>query len=72
MTQKKDSDRIRDDAKPQYVRSRKGAHNSGIASAEPRVITGDEDATFDTDPEAQPPKNRKKPSASRKPPTDKA
>jgi hypothetical protein len=60
MTQKNDTDKIHYDAKPQFVRSRKGAHNSGVSSAEPRVITGDEDATFDTDPEAQPPRNRKK------------
>lgn len=72
MTQKKDADRVRDDAKPQFFPSRKSAHNSGVASAEPRVITGDEDATFDTDPEAQSSKNRKKRSASRKPPADKA
>jgi hypothetical protein len=40
-----------DDAKPQFVRSRKGADNSGVSSAEPRVVTGDEDATFTTQPE---------------------
>lgn len=51
MTQKKDKYRIHDDAKPQFVRSRKGADNSGVSSAEPRVITGDEDATFTTHPE---------------------
>jgi hypothetical protein len=59
MTHMKDTDRIHDDAKPQFVRSRKGADNSGVSSAEPRVITGDEDATFDTDPEARPPKTRR-------------
>ena len=51
MTHQKDTDRIHDDAKPQFVRSRKGANNSGVSSAEPRVITGDEDATFTTHPE---------------------
>jgi hypothetical protein len=51
MSDKKDVDKIHKDAKPQYVRSRKGANNSGVASAEPRVITGDEDATFTTHPE---------------------
>jgi len=38
------------DARGQFVRTRKGRKNSGVSSAEPRVITGDEDATFDTDP----------------------
>jgi len=56
MKPKSDTKKIHDDAKPQFVRSRKGAHNSGVCSAEPRVITGDEDATFDTHPE---PKNTK-------------
>lgn len=51
MKPKSDTEKIHDDAKPQFVRSRKGAHNSGVSSAEPRVITGDEDATFDTHPE---------------------
>jgi len=51
MTHKTHTDRIHDDAKPQFVRSRKGAGNSGVSSAEPRVITGDEDATFTTHPE---------------------
>lgn len=50
MTHQKDTDRIHDDARPQFVRSRKGADNSGVSSAEPRVITGDEDATFTTHP----------------------
>jgi hypothetical protein len=40
MSDKKDVDKIHKDAKPQYVRSRKGAN-----------ITGDEDATFTTHPE---------------------
>jgi hypothetical protein len=51
MTGKSDTKRIHEDAKPQFVRSRKGADNSGVSSAEPRVITGDEDATFKTHPE---------------------
>jgi hypothetical protein len=51
MTEKDDTKRIHEDAKPQFVRSRKGADNSGVSSAEPRVITGDEDATFTTHPE---------------------
>ena len=50
MKPKSDIEKVHDDAKPQFVRSRKGAHNSGVSSAKPRVITGDEDATFDTDP----------------------
>lgn len=45
--------KIHGDAKPQYVKSRKGADNSGVSSAEPRVITGDEDASFDTHPEPE-------------------
>ena len=51
MKPKSDIEKIHDDAKPQYVRSRKGAHNSGVSSAEPRVITGDEDANFQKHPE---------------------
>lgn len=43
--------RIRKDAAPQFERSIEGAGNSGVSSAEPRVLTGDEDATFDTHPE---------------------
>lgn len=36
------------DAAPQFVRTRRGSRNSGMVSAEPRVISGDEsgDATF--------------------------
>ena len=56
MTPKSDIKKIHDDAKPQYVRSRKGAENSGVSSAEPRVITGDEDATFETDPKPRKPR----------------
>lgn len=54
MKPKSDLEKIHDDAKPQFVRSRKGAHNSGVSSAKPRVITGDEDATFETHPEPKP------------------
>jgi hypothetical protein len=50
MKPKTDIKQIHDDAKPQFVKSRKGADNSGVSSAEPRVITGDEDATFETHP----------------------
>ena len=50
MKPKSDIKQIHDDAKPQFVKSRKGADNSGVSSAEPRVITGDEDATFETHP----------------------
>lgn len=63
MTQKNDAKSIHQDAKPQFVRSRKGADNSGVSSAEPRVITGDEDATFKTHPEGQ--KSRPKPASDR-------
>jgi hypothetical protein len=59
MTEKSDTKRIHEDAKPQFVRSRKGADNSGVASAEPRVITGDEDATFTTHPERHKPHSNK-------------
>jgi hypothetical protein len=41
------------DAEGQFVRTRKGRHNDGVSSAEPRVITGDEDATFDDDPKPE-------------------
>ncbi|MBD0416969.1 hypothetical protein [Oryzicola mucosus] len=51
MKSKSDADKIHDDAKPQYVKSHEGADNSGVSSAEPRVITGDEDATFETHPD---------------------
>lgn len=53
MSAKSDVERIEADAKPQIEqgKSKKGATNSGVSSAEPRVITGDEDATFNTHPE---------------------
>lgn len=40
--------KVRQDAKPQFVRTRHGSTNSGVASAEPRVISHDEggDATI--------------------------
>ena len=47
----READRIERDANPQFVRSKKGSKNSGVSSAEPRVITGDEDATFHEKPE---------------------
>lgn len=49
----KDAKEIRKDAEGQFARSPHGRRNSGVSSAEPRVITGDEDATFDTDPEGK-------------------
>lgn len=49
MKQKTAAKKVEGDAKGQFVRSRHGANNDGVASAEPRVITGDEDATFDAD-----------------------
>lgn len=61
MIEKSDTKRIHEDAKPQFVRSRKGADNSGVSSAEPRVITGDEDATFTTHPERHQPHPEKDP-----------
>ncbi len=42
---------IRDDAEPQFVRTKKGADNDGVASAKPTVITGSEDATVNKKPE---------------------
>ena len=50
MKRKSATEKIEDDAKGQFVRSRHGASNDGVVSAEPSVITGDEDATFDTEP----------------------
>ena len=60
MKRKTAAREIKDDAKGQFVRSRHGADNDGVVSAEPRVITGDEDATFDTDPAASHGKRGKK------------
>ena len=42
--------RIRKDAKGQFPPNRHGAKNSGLVSADPVVLSGDGDATFDTDP----------------------
>lgn len=41
-------DSVESDARGQFARTRKGAHNDGTVSANPRVISGDEtgDATF--------------------------
>ena len=41
---------VEQDAEGQFAREKKGATNSGVSSAKPRVVTGDEDATFDKDP----------------------
>ncbi len=41
---------IEKDAEGQFARLRGANSNSGVSSAAPRVLTGDEDATFDTDP----------------------
>lgn len=60
MKQKSAKTKVEDDAKGQFVRSRHGGDNDGVVSAEPRVITGDEDATFDTDPAASDEKPGKK------------
>ncbi len=45
------------DARPQFVRTREGAENNGVSSADPRVISGKEDgdATFSVDPEDEKP-----------------
>ena len=59
MTRKSDIGRIHKDAQPQFVQSREGADNSGVSSAEPRVITGDEDATFTNHPERRKPRPKK-------------
>ncbi len=46
-----DADAIEKDAAGQFARPRGANCNSGVSSAAPRVLTGDEDATFDTDPD---------------------
>jgi hypothetical protein len=38
---------IRDDAKGQYAPSQADGMNDGIASATPRVVTGNDDATLE-------------------------
>lgn len=45
---------IRKDAKGQFARPRRGSDNSGVSSAAPRVLTGEEDATFDNRPGDKP------------------
>lgn len=47
----KDAEKIKRDAAGQFVRSKHGRRNDGVISAGPRVVTGTEDATFDTDPD---------------------
>jgi len=37
MKPKSDIEKVHDDAKPQFVRSRKGAHNRGVSSAKPNL-----------------------------------
>jgi hypothetical protein len=46
--------KIEKDAAGQFVRSKHGRDNDGLSSAEPRVISGDGDATFDDDPDFPP------------------
>jgi hypothetical protein len=46
----KAASKIENDARGQFVQSRRGAKNDGVPSAKPRVITGTDDATFDRDP----------------------
>lgn len=48
--QKKKSLKVERDAAGQFVRSKHGSRNDGVLSASPRVVTGSDDATFDTDP----------------------
>lgn len=60
MERKSAARKVEDDAKGQFVRSRHGAENDGVVSAEPSVITGDDDATFDTDPASSHGKRGKK------------
>jgi hypothetical protein len=60
MKPKSAKTKVEEDAKGQFVRSRHGADNDGVVSAKPRVITGDDDATFDTDPAASDGKTERK------------
>lgn len=57
MTIKSTNADPKQDAKGQFVQSRKGSRNDGVSSANPRVLSGkaDGDATFKTDGK----KNRK-------------
>ncbi len=42
---------VEGDAKGQFAKPRSGGGNDGVDSAEPAAVTGDTDATFDTDPQ---------------------
>ena len=42
---------IREDAKGQFAKKQHGGDATGVASARASVVTGTEDATFDTDPD---------------------
>ena len=46
--------KIEKDAAGQFVRTKHGRDNDGLSSAEPRVTSGDGDATFDNDPDFPP------------------
>lgn len=46
--------KIEKDAAGQFARSKHGRDNDGLTSAEPRVLSGDGDATFDNDPDFPP------------------
>ncbi|PPJ48740.1 hypothetical protein C0075_20150 [Rhizobium sp. KAs_5_22] len=50
---------MRKDAAPQFVGTRHGGDNNGVASAKPTVITGSEDATVNKWPpgKTNPPKD---------------
>ena len=45
---------VEKDAEGQFARTGHGGGNDGVDSAAPQVVTGDEDATFDTDPDGKP------------------
>lgn len=53
-------DKIEADARGQFKISHEGSHNSGVISADPRVISGKEsgDATFPIDGPSKPPKGK--------------
>lgn len=46
----RDAAAVEKDARGQFARPRWGNSNSGVSSAAPRVLTGDEDATFANEP----------------------
>ena len=52
---------IRQDAKGQFAKKQHGGNASGVASARASVVTGTEDATFDTDPDGKDGKGRGRP-----------